>query len=114
MVAVLASDMAWIGSVDSANQEPAARSSPAPRPPASTSPTLAKLGVSGGGRRRSRRTTSDWSRSELTGPRTLVGVNWKVAIALGAAVGGVVYAVLRKNRTAAADAELWAEATDPL
>ena len=75
---------------------------------------LAKLGVSGGGRRRSRRTTSDWSRSELTGPRTLVGVNWKVAIALGAAVGGVVYAVLRKNRTAAADAELWAEATDPL
>jgi hypothetical protein len=41
-------------------------------------------------------------------------VNWKVAVALGAAVSGVMYAVLRKNRTAAADAELWAEATDPV
>jgi predicted MFS family arabinose efflux permease len=41
-------------------------------------------------------------------------VNWKVAIALGAAIGGVMYAVLRKNRSTAADAELWAEATDPI
>ena len=41
-------------------------------------------------------------------------MNWKVAIALGAAIGGAVYAVLRKNRNASADAELWAEATDPV
>jgi hypothetical protein len=41
-------------------------------------------------------------------------VNWKVAVALGAAIGGVMYAVLRRNRNAAADAELWAEATDPV
>jgi len=41
-------------------------------------------------------------------------VNWRVAIALGAAVGGVVYAVFRKNKNSAADAELWAEATDPV
>jgi hypothetical protein len=41
-------------------------------------------------------------------------VNWKVAIALSAAIGGVMYAVLRRSRNAAADAELWAEATDPV
>jgi hypothetical protein len=41
-------------------------------------------------------------------------VNWKVALALGAAIGGVMYAVLRRSRIAAADAELWAEATDPV
>jgi hypothetical protein len=41
-------------------------------------------------------------------------VNWKVAVALGAAVSGVMYAVLRRSRTAASDAELWAEATDPV
>ncbi len=41
-------------------------------------------------------------------------MNWKVAIALGAAISGVMYAVLRKNRNATADAELWAEATDPV
>ena len=41
-------------------------------------------------------------------------MNWKVAIAVGAAIGGVMYAVLRKNRNATTDAELWAEATDPV
>jgi hypothetical protein len=41
-------------------------------------------------------------------------VNWKVAVALGAAVGGVVYAVFRRNRGVGADAELWSEATDPV
>jgi hypothetical protein len=41
-------------------------------------------------------------------------VNWKVALAVGAAISGVMYAVLRKNRNATADAELWAEATDPV
>ena len=41
-------------------------------------------------------------------------MNWKVAVALGAALSGVVYAVLRRNKSAAADAELWAEATDPV
>ncbi|HLL63999.1 MAG TPA: DLW-39 family protein [Propionibacteriaceae bacterium] len=41
-------------------------------------------------------------------------MNWKVAVALGTAIGGVVYAVLRRNKSAAADAELWAEATDPV
>ena len=41
-------------------------------------------------------------------------MNWKVAVALGAAVGGVMYAVFRRSRNVAADAELWAEATDPV
>ena len=41
-------------------------------------------------------------------------MNWKVAVALGAALSGVMYAVLRRNRNASADAELWAEATDPI
>ena len=41
-------------------------------------------------------------------------MNWKVAVALGAAVGGVVYAVFRRNRSVTADNELWAEATDPI
>jgi hypothetical protein len=41
-------------------------------------------------------------------------VNWKVAVALGAAISGVMYAVLRRNKTVATDAELWAEATDPV
>ena len=41
-------------------------------------------------------------------------MNWKVVVVLGAAIGGVMYAVLRRNRNAAADAELWAEATDPV
>ena len=41
-------------------------------------------------------------------------MNWKVAVALGAAISGVMYAVLRRNRSASADAELWAEATDPV
>lgn len=41
-------------------------------------------------------------------------MNWRVAVALGAAVGGVVYAVFRRNRGVAVDAELWAEATDPI
>lgn len=47
-------------------------------------------------------------------PRTLVVVNWKVVAALGAAAGAVVYVVFRRNRTVVADAELWAEATDPI
>lgn len=41
-------------------------------------------------------------------------MNWKVAVALGAAMGGVVYVVLRRNRSVTTDAELWAEATDPI
>ena len=47
-------------------------------------------------------------------PRTLGSVNWRIVAALGAAVGGVVYVVFRRNRTVVADAELWAEATDPI
>lgn len=41
-------------------------------------------------------------------------MNWKVVVALGALAGGVVYAVVRRNRSTSADAELWAEATDPI
>ena len=41
-------------------------------------------------------------------------MKWKFAAVLGAAIGGVVYAALRRNRSAAAVAELWAEATDPV
>lgn len=41
-------------------------------------------------------------------------MNWKVAVALGATIGGVMYAVLRRSRNASADAELWAQATDPV
>lgn len=41
-------------------------------------------------------------------------MNWKLLLALGAAAGGVAYAVRRRNRKAQADAALWAEATDPV
>lgn len=35
-------------------------------------------------------------------------------LALGAAVGGVVWAAYRRNQKELADAALWAEATDPV
>jgi hypothetical protein len=54
-------------------------------------------------------TSSGRSEAHRVGP-----VKWKFAVVLGAAIGGVVYAALRRNRSAAADAELWAEATDPV
>jgi hypothetical protein len=41
-------------------------------------------------------------------------VKWKVALAIGAVAGGALWFVRRKTRRAAADAELWAEATDPI
>ena len=41
-------------------------------------------------------------------------VKWKVAIAVGAVAGGALWFARRKSRRAAADAELWAEATDPI
>lgn len=41
-------------------------------------------------------------------------MKWKVAVALGAAVGGVVYVVFRRNRGVTTESELWAEATDPI
>jgi hypothetical protein len=41
-------------------------------------------------------------------------VKWKVALAIGAVAGGALWFVRRKSRRAAADAELWAEATDPV
>jgi hypothetical protein len=41
-------------------------------------------------------------------------VKWKVVLAIGAVAGGALWFVRRKSRRAAADAELWAEATDPL
>jgi hypothetical protein len=41
-------------------------------------------------------------------------VKWKVVLAVGAVAGGTFWYVRRKSRRAAADAELWAEATDPI
>jgi hypothetical protein len=41
-------------------------------------------------------------------------VKWKVALAVGAIAGGALWLVRRKSRRAAEDAELWAEATDPI
>lgn len=39
-------------------------------------------------------------------------MKWTWVLALGAVVGGVVYAAYRKNQKELADAALWAEATD--
>ena len=41
-------------------------------------------------------------------------VKWKVVLAVGALAGGALWFVRRKSRQAAEDAELWAEATDPV
>jgi hypothetical protein len=41
-------------------------------------------------------------------------VKWKVAVAVGAIAGGALWFVRRKSRQVANDAELWAEATDPI
>jgi hypothetical protein len=41
-------------------------------------------------------------------------VKWKVVLAVGAVAGGAVWFVRRKSRRDAAEAELWAEATDPI
>ena len=47
--------------------------------------------------------------------RTRVGrVNWKQVVALGAAVGAVIYVVRRKKRHSSDESELWAAATDPV
>jgi hypothetical protein len=56
-------------------------------------------------------------RSELGERRTTAMVDrvkWKVVLAVGAVAGGTLWYVRRKSRRAAADAELWAEATDPI
>ena len=41
-------------------------------------------------------------------------MKWKQVVALGAAVGAVVYVVRRKKRRSGDEAELWAAATDPV
>ena len=41
-------------------------------------------------------------------------MKWKQVVALGAAVGALVYVVRRKKRRAGDDADLWATATDPV
>ncbi|WP_375431334.1 DLW-39 family protein [uncultured Friedmanniella sp.] len=41
-------------------------------------------------------------------------MNWKLLMAVGAAVGGVWWAASRRVRADAAEADLWAEATDPV
>ena len=41
-------------------------------------------------------------------------MKWKLAIALGALSGGVLWLARRRRQKAAADAALWAEATDPV
>ena len=41
-------------------------------------------------------------------------MNWKLMLAIGTAVGGVWWAARRRTRADSADADLWAEATDPV
>lgn len=41
-------------------------------------------------------------------------VKLKQVVALGAAVGALVYVVRRKKRRSTDDADLWASATDPV
>ena len=41
-------------------------------------------------------------------------MKWKVVLAIGAVAGGALWYVRRKSRRAEVDAELWAEATDPI
>ena len=41
-------------------------------------------------------------------------MKWKMVLAVGAVAGGALWFVRRKSRRAAAEAELWAEATDPI
>jgi hypothetical protein len=41
-------------------------------------------------------------------------VKWKVVLAIGAVAGSAVWFARRKSRRAVEEAELWAEATDPI
>jgi hypothetical protein len=41
-------------------------------------------------------------------------MKWKLFAVVGALVGGAFWAARRRTQQAAADAELWAEATDPV
>ena len=41
-------------------------------------------------------------------------MNMKLAVALGALVGGLVVAAQRRTKKAQADSDLWAAATDPV
>ena len=41
-------------------------------------------------------------------------MNWKLLIAMGAVAGGLAYLARQRNLRARRDAELWAEATDPV
>ena len=41
-------------------------------------------------------------------------MKWKLLVAVGTVVGGVLWAARRKVRQAEEDAALWAEATDPV
>ena len=41
-------------------------------------------------------------------------MKWKLLIVAGAVAGGVVYLARQRNVRARRDAELWAEATDPV
>jgi len=41
-------------------------------------------------------------------------VNWRLGVALGALTGGILWAIRRKRQQLTNDAELWAEATDPV
>ena len=41
-------------------------------------------------------------------------MKWKMALAVGTIAGGALWFVRRRSRRAEEDAELWAEATDPI
>ena len=41
-------------------------------------------------------------------------MKWKQVVALGAAVGAMIYVVRRKKRRSTDDADLWSAATDPV
>jgi len=53
-----------------------------------------------------------WFRS--TGEIRVGRVKWKVLVAVGVVVAGILVAARRRNLQQQADAELWAEATDPV
>ena len=41
-------------------------------------------------------------------------MKWKMVLAVGAVAGGALWFVRRRSRRVADEAELWAEATDPV
>ena len=64
--------------------------------------------------RRAIRATRAWRAPQINTAAKVDRVKWKVVLAAGAIAGGALWFVRRRSRRAEADAELWAEATDPI